>query len=65
MWGSSVNVRYDMKTYYIVILRWLLRSRRLHHSTAVIRRVRMVRWSGRNEGATYCLSRAMSPKLGQ
>ena len=35
--------------YNIVILRWPVG----------------LRWSGRNEGATYGLFRAMSPKLGQ
>ena len=51
-----------MRVYYIVILQWPVGSQRLHQNTTVIVGLR---WSGRNEGATYGLFRAMSPKLGQ
>ena len=33
----------DVSAYHIVILRWPVGSRRLHHNTTVIRRVAMVR----------------------
>ena len=51
-----------MPSYYIVILRWPVGSRRLHLNTTVIRRVTMVR---AERGCDLRLPRVMSPKFGQ